>query len=69
MSREVTRRNMRNLAWFKSSHSAGDGGNCVEVGATAERVYVRDSKDKAGPILSFDATTWAEFVQYAATHD
>lgn len=34
MSGEVTRWGVLELAWFKSSHSAGDGGDCVEVAMT-----------------------------------
>jgi len=46
--------------WRKSIRSSGDGA-CVEVvklnGATA----VRDSKDPAGPALTFTSAGWAAF--------
>ncbi len=50
------------LAWRKSSYSSDQGGNCVEVanlphGGRA----VRDSKDPAGPALTFAAAQWAAF--------
>ena len=50
--------------WRKSSYSGGQGGNCVEVVAatTAGGVMVRDSKDKAGPVLSFPLEAWRVFV-------
>ncbi|MET7678432.1 DUF397 domain-containing protein [Streptomyces seoulensis] len=32
------------LTWFKSSYSAGDGGQCVEVAACPATIHVRDSK-------------------------
>ncbi|MFE3517587.1 DUF397 domain-containing protein [Streptomyces sp. NPDC059166] len=53
-------------AWFKSSYSSGAGGECVEVAARAHTVHVRDSKDKAGPILSVACGGWAAFVEFAA---
>ncbi|MFB6889345.1 DUF397 domain-containing protein [Kitasatospora sp. NPDC056327] len=52
--------------WFKSSYSTSDGGECVEVAASASSVLVRDSKDKAGPRLSFSPSAWADFVAFAS---
>ncbi|MEU1216241.1 DUF397 domain-containing protein [Streptomyces sp. NPDC005790] len=52
--------------WFKSSYSAGDGGDCVEVTTTDTSVHVRDSKRTSGPILSVGAAQWATFVRMAA---
>ncbi|WP_404816418.1 DUF397 domain-containing protein [Streptomyces thermolineatus] len=54
------------LDWFKSSYSSGEGGDCVEVAASAGAVHVRDSKDRSGPVLSFAAGEWAAFVEFAA---
>ncbi|MFI1395413.1 DUF397 domain-containing protein [Streptomyces sp. NPDC020681] len=54
------------LHWFKSSYSAGDGGECVEVAATTGAVLVRDSKDLGRPHLSVGLTGWSDFVRYAA---
>ncbi|GAA2490387.1 DUF397 domain-containing protein [Streptomyces thermolineatus] len=54
------------LAWFRSSHSGGEGGQCVEVAAGPGAVHVRDSKDRTGPVLSFTADEWAAFVEFAA---
>ncbi|MCP9946697.1 DUF397 domain-containing protein [Streptomyces somaliensis] len=54
------------LIWFKSSYSAGDGGECVEVAACSGRVHVRDSKDTARAPLAVDAPAWAAFVEFAA---
>ncbi|WP_344339958.1 DUF397 domain-containing protein [Kitasatospora putterlickiae] len=53
------------LVWFKSSHSGGEGGNCVQVAETTESVLVRDSKDKSGPQLAFSAAAWQSFVEFA----
>ncbi|MFD3607240.1 DUF397 domain-containing protein [Streptomyces atroolivaceus] len=54
------------LSWFKSSHSAGDGGECVEVATTDRAVLVRDSKDLPRPHLAVGPSGWADFVRYAA---
>jgi Domain of unknown function (DUF397) len=47
--------------WRKSSYSGGQGGNCVEVGASAPIVAVRDTKDREGPSLAFSAEAWRTF--------
>jgi len=49
--------------WRRSSYSTGSGGNCVEVAASpAGPVAVRDSKDPAGPVLSFTSAGWSAFL-------
>ncbi|MDQ3402414.1 MAG: DUF397 domain-containing protein [Actinomycetota bacterium] len=52
--------NLRQLEWRKSSRSTSDG-NCVEV-AVADVVAVRDSKNTAGPTLTFPESTWSAFL-------
>ncbi|WP_037772877.1 DUF397 domain-containing protein [Streptomyces sclerotialus] len=52
-------------AWFKSSYSSGEGGECVEMAQSAGKVRIRDSKDKAGPVLSIAPAGWAAFVEFA----
>ncbi|WP_405831504.1 MULTISPECIES: DUF397 domain-containing protein [unclassified Streptomyces] len=54
--------NTADLAWFKSSHSSGEGGQCVEVAACPAAVHVRDSKVTAGPHLSVGPASWAAFL-------
>ena len=49
------------LTWRKSTRS-GAAGHCVEIASTASAVYVRDSKDVAGPVLEFGTRDWAEFI-------
>lgn len=46
--------------WRKSSYSGGDN-NCVEVGATAAGIAVRDSKNPDSDALAFAAGTWRAF--------
>lgn len=53
-------------AWFKSSYSSGEGGQCIEVAAFRSTVHVRDSKDRTGPTLSVASGNWAAFVEFAA---
>lgn len=50
---------------FKSSYSAGDGGQCVEVASGLHTVHVRDSKDHARRGLAVGRGAWAVFVGYA----
>ncbi|MGC4773315.1 DUF397 domain-containing protein [Micromonospora sp. DT44] len=53
--------------WRKSTRSAGNGGECVEVADNLPGVVaVRDSKDPYGPALTFAPAAWATFVQTTA---
>ncbi|MCD2463539.1 DUF397 domain-containing protein [Streptomyces sp. MBT42] len=49
-------------AWFKSSFSSGEGGECVEVAALRSAVHIRDSKDKTGPVLTVAPGAWGAFL-------
>ncbi|MFB7554485.1 DUF397 domain-containing protein [Streptomyces brevispora] len=53
-------------AWFKSSYSAGNGGDCVEVATADTSVHIRDSKRTDGPVLSVGSRGWKQFVRMAA---
>ncbi|SFK45246.1 DUF397 domain-containing protein [Streptomyces pini] len=53
-------------AWFKSSYSSGEGGDCVEVATRPESVRVRDSKDTARPGLAVGPDAWASFLGLAS---
>ncbi|MFE9661429.1 DUF397 domain-containing protein [Streptomyces sp. NPDC005955] len=55
------------LAWFKSSYSGTEGGQCVEVAASTGVVHVRDSKAVTGPILRVSPQAWAGFVDLASS--
>ncbi|GGJ21442.1 DUF397 domain-containing protein [Streptomyces brasiliensis] len=54
------------LAWFKSSYSGDDSGDCVEVATSPITIHVRDSKNTTGPHLALSPTAWTEFVGFAA---
>ncbi|MGA2827751.1 MAG: DUF397 domain-containing protein [Streptosporangiaceae bacterium] len=52
-----------NDQWKKSSYSSGEG-NCVEVGASAPVVAVRDSKQEGmarRDVLAFTPAAWEKF--------
>jgi hypothetical protein len=53
------------LAWFKSSYSGGEGGECVEVAVGDASVHVRDSKHVDLPHVAVGAVGWARFVLFA----
>ncbi|WP_431917729.1 DUF397 domain-containing protein [Micromonospora wenchangensis] len=49
--------------WRKSTRSGGNGGECVEVAYNLPGIVaVRDSKDPAGPALTFPPAAWITFV-------
>ncbi|GAB3283045.1 DUF397 domain-containing protein [Parasphingorhabdus pacifica] len=47
--------------WRKSTRS-GSTSNCVEVGFNAATVGVRDTKDRAGGIITLSEAQWAGFL-------
>jgi len=48
------------IEWRKSEAS-GDSG-CVEVAFVGRSVLVRNSRDRAGPVLSFTDSEWQAFL-------
>jgi hypothetical protein len=48
-------------SWRKSRRSNG-AQSCVEFARLANQVAVRDSKDAAGPKLTFSAKAWRTFI-------
>jgi hypothetical protein len=66
MSVEQVSENVSGLRWFKSSYSGSGGGDCVEVAAGLDAVYVRDSKVVGGgPLVRVGRVEWAVFVALA----
>jgi hypothetical protein len=58
---------LTNAIWRKSRRSGSSGGNCVEVADNLPGVVgVRDSKDPAGPALTFGPAAWRAFVAQVA---
>jgi hypothetical protein len=49
------------VTWHKSSYSNGTGGACVEVANLDDSRAVRDSKNPAGPALTFTTAQWSAF--------
>ena len=48
------------LSWEKSA--ASGGGACVEVAKAGGMVFIRDSKDPSGPVLTFSRKEWEAFL-------
>jgi Domain of unknown function (DUF397) len=48
------------IEWRKSESSVS--GDCVEVAFVGQSVLVRNSKDPAGPVLSFTHSEWTAFL-------
>jgi hypothetical protein len=57
----------RSRHYIKSSRSGGSGGNCVEWAHTPAGVYIRDSKNPAGPELFATYTEWSGLLAKALT--
>ncbi|WP_084693359.1 DUF397 domain-containing protein [Actinomadura atramentaria] len=55
-------------AWRKSSHSSRNG-DCVEAATVGALHLARDSKNPAGPVLAFDRSTWAAFLDNVKSGD
>ncbi|TDD94350.1 DUF397 domain-containing protein [Actinomadura rubrisoli] len=53
---------LNTATWRKSSHSAGTGGECVEMASVPGLVAVRDSKDPNGPKLIVTRSSFAALV-------
>lgn len=48
--------------WRRSATCQGADSTCVEVALSGEEVWLRDSKDAAGPVLRFTRAEWAAFL-------
>jgi hypothetical protein len=66
MSNQMPEPTVPESAWFTSTHSSGEGGECVEVAYSTGAVHIRDSKDRSGPVLTVTPQAWAGLVRLAA---
>ena len=48
--------------WRKSSHSDGNGGQCVETASADGAVLVRDTTDRGGFTLIVSGAAWTVFL-------
>jgi hypothetical protein len=46
------------VGWRKSTHSDGNGGECVELASAAGTILVRDTADRGGATLTVTAQAW-----------
>ncbi|KJY47277.1 hypothetical protein VR46_04455 [Streptomyces sp. NRRL S-444] len=69
MRDQITVPQVPESAWFKSSYSSGEGGECVEVATSDGSVHVRDSKSQAGPIVRVSPAAWSGLVALAVACD
>lgn len=57
---------VRDLAWRTARRSVGNGA-CVEIAPARGQIFVRDSKNQDGPVVSYSARSWRQFVTNAKT--
>ena len=50
------------MDWRKSSYSGANGGDCVETASGNGAVMVRDTTNRGGGTLSFNADAWNAFL-------
>ncbi len=48
-------------AWHRSSYC--ETGTCLEAARIGDMIQIRDSKDPAGPVLTFTLSEWKAFLQ------
>jgi hypothetical protein len=56
---------LRKLRWIKSSHSGGNGGQCLEAAIDGETTFVKDSKNTVvdfTTVLRFSRGSWMAFL-------
>jgi hypothetical protein len=55
------------LNWRTASYSSNGGGECVEVADHKDRVLVRDTQARSGPVLWFSPDAWRTFAAQVKT--
>jgi hypothetical protein len=64
MLRMDTNEHGLDAGWRKASRSVNNGA-CVETASARATVLVRDSVDRCGPVVRYDARAWQLFVDSA----
>jgi Domain of unknown function (DUF397) len=49
------------MDWRTSTYSNANGGNCVETASDHGTILVRDTQNREGGTLAFNADAWAKF--------
>ena len=57
MSKHIEDASTLDIEWRKGKRS-GNTDNCVEIGSIGDAVFIRDSKNPAGPALAFTREEW-----------
>lgn len=55
---------MNGLDWRKAQASVGNG-QCVELARHGDLIAIRDSKNPAGPVLTYTPAEWRAFLHGA----
>ena len=55
------------VTWWKSSRSSST--DCVEVAVDAAHVFVRDSKNPSGPVLTLEPDVFRHFIETVKATD
>jgi hypothetical protein len=56
------------IIWCKSSYSS-QGGDCVEIGFSARKIFIRDTKCRSAGYLSLSPAAWVAFRTAAVERD
>lgn len=56
------RPNIASGTWRRSSYCTAPDSLCIEVSTSRHEVRLRDSKNRAGPVLRFTHDEWRAFV-------
>jgi hypothetical protein len=63
----MSKEDLTEAQWRKSSHSGAQGGECVEVAGLSNIVAVRDSKNVTGPVLIIARPSFSRFARTLRT--
>nr|WP_129843937.1 DUF397 domain-containing protein [Streptomyces sp. RFCAC02] len=60
---------LKTASWRTSSYSNETGGDCVEVAFNVAGLHpVRDTKNRAGAVLTFTTPAWTSFLGHVSDH-